>query len=124
MLERYRNARSAIALLGGAISSAICFYAGLSLAREGGQGLTDPHFQRYPQMRDWRFVTIDTGGAVENTLPAMNDHGLAIAVLMPPPMPPEPVNAVWRGAFDTRMPSGCIGFPDPIASRFQGFIGR
>jgi hypothetical protein len=58
-------------------------------AAEAAAGFIDVHFHAHPQLRERGAVSFDTRGAAREALDVMDRHGIARAVLMPPPFEPE-----------------------------------
>ncbi len=60
--------------------------ANVSWAAELAPGTIDIHSHSHPQKREHGTVSFDTDTAASNALKYLDEHGIAFAILMPPPM--------------------------------------
>ncbi len=58
----------------------------VSWADELMPGSIDIHFHSHPQIKEHGTVSFDTDSAALNALSYLDEHGIAFAILMPPPM--------------------------------------
>lgn len=87
-LRTLRRLKRIAVLLGWTVLAAALSEPGSAIAQETTANFIDVHVHAHPQIRKRGAVSFDTEGAAENVLSMMNDYGVSIAVVMPPPLPP------------------------------------